>query len=84
MEGFVPCRRDLDADDKGTVARDPDAGRLGVLQEAHATRECEEHGWMRDRADPPPGVPPDQAVAEIRDVLNSIGDSCPERPPDCG
>ena len=36
-----------------------------VLLEAHATRECEQHSGMRDRADPPPGVPPDQAVAEI-------------------
>lgn len=25
---------------------------VSVLQEAGAVRECEEHGWMRDRADP--------------------------------
>jgi hypothetical protein len=25
---------------------------LSVLQEAGAIRECEEHGWMQDRADP--------------------------------
>ena len=44
---------------------------ISVLQEAGAIRECEEHGWMQDRADPhaharafaigrrepPPGVP---------------------------
>jgi hypothetical protein len=34
--------------------------------------------------DPPSGVTPDEAVAEIRDVLASIGDTCPECPPDCG
>jgi hypothetical protein len=25
---------------------------ISVLQETGAIRECEEHGWMRDRADP--------------------------------
>jgi hypothetical protein len=63
-----------------------------VLQEAGAIRECEEHGWMQERADPharerafdiarqdpPAGVSPDAAAAEVRDVLNSIGDTCPE------
>jgi hypothetical protein len=29
------------------------------------------------RGDPPAGVSPDAAAAEIRDVLNSIGDTCP-------
>jgi hypothetical protein len=69
-----------------------------VLQEAGAIRECEEHGWMQERADPhardkaleiarqdpPAGLSPDQAVAEIRDVLESIGDTCPECPPEDG
>jgi hypothetical protein len=68
---------------------------ISVLQEAGAIRECEEHGWMRDRADPharerafdlarqdpPAGASADEAVAEIHDVLNSIGDTCPECPP---
>jgi hypothetical protein len=68
---------------------------ISVLQEAGMIRECEEHGWMQDRADPhargraltiaredpPAGVSPDQAVAEIRDVIDSIGDTCPECPP---
>ncbi|MCA1470655.1 hypothetical protein I6F09_22430 [Bradyrhizobium sp. IC3195] len=65
-----------------------------VLHEAGAICECEEHGWARDRADPharqravalarqdpPDGVSADQAVAEINDVLDSIGDTCPECP----
>ena len=67
-----------------------------VLKEAGAIRECEEHGWMQDRADPharerafdigredpPAGVSTDEAAAEVRDVLKSIGDTCPECPPD--
>ena len=71
---------------------------IDVLLEAGAIRECEEHGWMQDRADPharerafdiarrnpPAGVSPDKATAEVRDVLDSIGDSCPECPPDQG
>lgn len=69
---------------------------ISVLSEAGAIRECEEHGWMRDRADPhvrartlviarqnpPAGVSPDVAVAEVREVLDSIGDTCPECPHD--
>ena len=65
---------------------------IAVLSEAHAIRECEEHGWATDRADPharerailiarrdpPPGVSPDAAAAEMREVLASIGDTCPE------
>ncbi|WOH48200.1 hypothetical protein [Bradyrhizobium sp. sBnM-33] len=71
---------------------------ISVLQEAGAIKECDEHGWMQDRADPhareravllarqdpPPGVSPDEAVAEVRDVLDSIGDTCSECPPGCG
>jgi hypothetical protein len=67
-----------------------------VLLEAGAIRECEEHGWMRDRADPhardralelacehpPLGVAPHEAAAAVKDVLGSIGDTCPECPPD--
>ena len=51
---------------------------------------------MRDRADPyareraldiargsPPfGVSPDEAAAAVEDVLGSIGDTCPECPPE--
>ena len=69
---------------------------IGVLQEAGAIHECEEHGWAKDRADPharerafetaredpPSGLTPDEAVAELRDVLDSIGHTCPECRPD--
>lgn len=65
---------------------------ISVLQEAGAVRECEEHGWAQDRADPhareraveiarqdpPGGVSPHDAAAEVREVLDSIGDTCPE------
>ncbi|MGY4334956.1 hypothetical protein ACVWWG_009424 [Bradyrhizobium sp. LB7.2] len=65
---------------------------IHVLQEAGAIHECEEHGWARDRADPhareravdlarqhpPAGVSAAGAVAEVREVLDSIGDTCPE------
>ncbi|MBR0861884.1 hypothetical protein JQ614_08170 [Bradyrhizobium diazoefficiens] len=67
---------------------------ISVLQEAGAIRECEEHGWMQDRSDPharerafviarqdsPAGFSPEETVAEVRDVLESIGDTCPECP----
>ena len=69
---------------------------IGALQEASAIRECEEHGWMHDRGDPhardrallsarhepPLGVSPDEAVAAVRGVLDTIGDTCPECPPE--
>jgi hypothetical protein len=65
-----------------------------VLLEAGAIRECEEHGWMRNRADPharkhallvalqdpPPDISPENAVAAVEDVLGSIGDTCPDCP----
>jgi hypothetical protein len=68
---------------------------IAVLREAGAIKECEEHGWMQDRADPhahkrafdiareerPPGVSPQAAAVAIAEVLDSIGDSCPECPP---
>ena len=67
---------------KETKAGDPDAARLGDIRAAGsgAIRECEEHGWMQDRADPharerafdiarqdpPAGVSPDAAAAAGR------------------
>jgi hypothetical protein len=65
---------------------------ISVLREAGAIRECEEHGWMQDRADPharafhiartdpPPRVSPQTAAIAIAEVLDSIGDTCPECP----
>ena len=67
---------------------------ISVLQEAGAIRECEEHGWMQDRADPharerafdvarqdpPAGVSSQTAAVAIAEVLESIGDNCPECP----
>ena len=67
---------------------------ISVLKEAGAVRECEEHGWMQDRADPhareraldiarqdpPVGVSGQAAAAAITEVLDSIGDTCPECP----
>jgi len=69
---------------------------ISVLVEAGAISECEGHGWMKDRADPhareralviarqdpPLGVSTEEAIAELRDVLYSMGDTCPECPPD--
>jgi hypothetical protein len=68
-------------------------GYLGTIG-AGAIRECEEHGWMQDRTDPhareralviarqepPCGFSPEQAVAEVRNMLESVGDTCPECP----
>jgi hypothetical protein len=68
---------------------------ISVLQEAGAIRECDEHGWMQDRADPhareraldiareypPPGVSAQAAGIAVAEVLDSIGDTCPECPP---
>jgi len=70
-------------------------GDQRAAQEVGAIHECKEHGWAKDRADPqarqraieiaeqdpPSGFSPDEAVAEIRDVLDSIGETCPECPP---
>ena len=68
---------------------------ISTLLDSGAIRECEQHGWMQDRADPhasqrafdiareerPPGVSPQAAAVAIAEVLDSIGDSCPECPP---
>ena len=78
------------------AARTLNGWALAVLHEAGAIRKCEEHGWMQDRADPhareravsiarqhpPTDISSEQAVAEIRDVLDSIGNTCPECLPD--
>jgi len=80
--------------ERGPAIRTLRGWAIAVLNEAHAIRECDVHGWMRDRADPhardravavarqapPPGLSSDAAAAEVRDVLDSIGDTCPECP----
>jgi hypothetical protein len=67
---------------------------IAVLNEAGAIHECEEHGWMQDRADPhpcdrafdivrrdpPAGLSMEAATVAIEEVLDSIGDTCPECP----
>ena len=67
---------------------------IDVLQEAGAIRECEEHGRIVDlgdlqahdrafdiaRRDPPPGISPKAAAVVIAEVLDSIGETCPECP----
>jgi hypothetical protein len=40
-----------------------------------------EHALDIARHEPPDGLSPDQAIAEIQDVLGSIGDTYPEGQP---
>jgi hypothetical protein len=65
---------------------------IGLLLETHAIKECEEHGHMQDRTDPDAwkrareiaskypfrGSTPAEAVRALDDVMQSIGDTCPE------
>jgi hypothetical protein len=65
---------------------------IGLLLETHAIKECEEHGHMQDRTDPNAwrrarelaskypfrGATPAEAVQALDDVMQSIGDTCPE------
>lgn len=65
---------------------------IGILLETKAIRECEEHGHMHDRTDPEAwkrareiasrylfrGATPAEAVQALNDVMESIGDTCPE------
>jgi hypothetical protein len=63
----------------------------GILLEAGAIHECDHHGWAKDRTDPhareealrvagedpPLGMSPEAAVC-VLNVLELVGDSCPE------
>jgi hypothetical protein len=63
-----------------------------LLLEAGAIHKCAHHGWAKDTSDshayqeavqvayaePPAGLSPHEAVAAVRDVLASVGDTCPE------
>jgi hypothetical protein len=44
--------------------------------------DARERALAAARQDPPSGVSPDEAAAAVEDVLGSIGDMCPECPPD--
>jgi hypothetical protein len=48
----------------------------------HADPHARERAVETARREPPPGVAPQAAVAAVQDVLASIGDTCPECPPD--
>jgi hypothetical protein len=48
------------------------AWTISALQEAGAIRECEEHGWMRDRADP-------HARDNVLDIARQVRNAHPER-----
>jgi hypothetical protein len=63
-----------------------------VLQEAGAIHECDHHGWAKDRTDPHArtealriaraeplaGLSPDEAVRAVKEVLETVGDTCPQ------
>jgi hypothetical protein len=80
--------------EKRTAIRTLRGWAIAVLQEAGAISECEYHGWMQDRADPharerafefarqdlPAGLSVEAAAVAIDEVLDSIGDTCPECP----
>ena len=65
---------------------------IATLQEAGAIRECEYHGWLIDCADPhafqraldiarqdvPADISTRRAITEIFDVLDGIGNTCPD------
>jgi hypothetical protein len=71
-------------DDEGKQICDPDPARaISVLLEAGAIRECEEHGWMRDRADPHARErAPSLSRASVR-LLGSHPRRLPSRSPRC-
>jgi hypothetical protein len=95
-QGFVPAGASSITKERRPAIRTLRGWAISTLQEAGAIRECEEHGWAQDRADPharerafdiarehpPAGASPETAVTEVRDVLDSIGDTCPECPAD--
>jgi hypothetical protein len=78
--------------DKRPAIRTLQGWAISVLQDAGAIRECEEHGWMKDKADPhardlafeiarqhhPAGLSPEAAARAVGEVLEGIGDTCPE------
>ena len=89
-------RSDLDAGDEGKTKGGPDAARLGHLGAAGGRRHPRMRGaWLGAglrrsasagarvgyrKAGATDGISPEAALAGIRDVLDLIGDTCPERP----
>ena len=81
--------------ERRTAHRTVEGWARSTLLEAGAIRECEAHGWMRDRADPhardrafeiarrhpPAGFSPEAAAVAVAEIIDSIGDTCPECPP---
>src|ERR1700722_8734034 len=78
-------------DQHGRAARGR-VGGDGALPVGQTDGEGADHGWMRDRADPharerafaiareepPPGVSSEAAAVAVAEVLDGIGDACPE------
>ena len=74
--------------------RTVDRWAINLLWEAGAIHECDQHGWAKDRTDPHAreqalrvareeplaGLSPEEAVAAVYEVLESIRDTCPECP----
>jgi hypothetical protein len=72
--------------------RTVDRWAIGLLLEAGAIHKCDEHGWAKDRTDPHAwqealrvareeplaGLSSDEEVAAVREMLDSVGDTCPE------
>jgi hypothetical protein len=72
--------------------RTVDRWAISLLLEAGAIHKCDEHGWAKDRTDPHAredalriacqeplaGLSSNEAVAVVREVLDSVGDTCPE------
>jgi hypothetical protein len=72
--------------------RTVDRWATSLLMEVGAIHKCDQHGWAKDRADPHArdeavriaceaplaGLSPNQAVAAVWEVLDSVGDTCPE------
>ena len=71
--------------------RSQESWAIGTLLAAGAIHECDDHGYMKDRADPHarndafqmarhqpfPGLSPDEAVKAVQDFLHTVGDTCP-------
>jgi hypothetical protein len=57
---------------------------LLLADKAAGAKHVRERALLVARQDPPLGVSPDKAVAAVRDLLDTIGDTCPECPPKAG